>query len=141
MHRSAGVEDRLNFHRDQQGIIIKTSAGHPWCNYCFIASHARDICKYRRMDMEYGIDRLEHPDKGLLQSRKDKFSSSPGEGGGKNSHLVARTPRQYRQYCNKCGTNETESIIPASKTHTEQDVAYKDYGISGCGVFKAGIQN
>ena len=33
MHRSAGAEDRLNFHRNQQDIIIKTSAGHPRCNY------------------------------------------------------------------------------------------------------------
>jgi hypothetical protein len=78
------------------------------------------------MDMEYGIDRLEHPDKGLLQSRKDKFNYSPDEEKRKTTHLVARTPRQYRQYCNKRGTNDTKSIVPTSETHTEQNVAYKD---------------
>ena len=126
IHRSAGLGDRLNFHRDQQGIIIKTNAGHSRCNYCFIASHARDICKYRRIDMENGIDRLVHPNKGLLQSRKDKSRSSHDGGSRDNTHLVTRTPRQYRQYYNKHGTNGTGNIIPMSTTHKEQDIAYRD---------------
>jgi hypothetical protein len=108
MHRSAGMEDRLNFHRDQQGIIIKTSAGHPRCNYCFIASHARDNCKYRQVDMEDGIDRLEHPKKGLLQSRNHRFKYDPNGERQSTTHLLARTHKQYRRCDNNYNTNKTK---------------------------------
>jgi hypothetical protein len=62
--------DKLNFHLNQEGEIVRTNAGHPWCNYCFISSHSRDICSFRRIDLEHGIDHLVHPRKGLLQSRR-----------------------------------------------------------------------
>ena len=55
---------------DQDDQIVRTYAGHPRCNYCFIASHPRIGCKFRKHDLRNGIDRAVHPDKGLL-SYKD----------------------------------------------------------------------
>ena len=34
-----------NFHRGTDGEVIRTNSGHPRCNYCFIASHPRDLVK------------------------------------------------------------------------------------------------
>ena len=66
-HDNEGVS---NFHLDDNGIIVRTLSGHPRCNYCFIASHPRIGCKYRKKDLSNGIKRAVHPNKGHLQSIK-----------------------------------------------------------------------
>ena len=68
-HDEKGVS---NFHLDQNDQIVRTHAGHPRCNYCFVASHPRTKCKIRLQDLLDGIDRAIHPEKGLLSYRNAK---------------------------------------------------------------------
>ena len=62
-HDAKGVS---NFQLDDYDQIVRTSSGHPRCNYCFIASHPRTGCKFRQHDLSNNIDRAVHPKKGLL---------------------------------------------------------------------------
>ena len=73
-HDAKGVS---NFHLDDNDQIVRTSAGHPRCNYCFIASHPRVGCKFRQYDLNGGIDRAIHPKKGLLSYRNIKEQFEP----------------------------------------------------------------
>ena len=68
-HDSKGVS---NFHLDQNDQIVRTYANHPRCNYCFVASHPRTGCKFRKQDLQNGIDRAVHPEKGLLSYKDSK---------------------------------------------------------------------
>ena len=62
-HDTEGVS---NFHLGEDGQIIRTHLGHPRSNYCFITSHTRVGCKYRKEDLSNSINCAVHPDKGLL---------------------------------------------------------------------------
>ena len=73
-HDSKGVS---NFHLDQNDQIIRTYAGHPRCNYCFVASHPRTRCKFRKQDLQNGIDRAVHPEKGLLSYKDARNTYTP----------------------------------------------------------------
>ena len=73
-HNAKGVS---NFHLDQNDQIIRTYAGHPRCNYCFVASHPRIRCKFRKQDLLNGIDRASHPEKGLLSYKDSKNTYTP----------------------------------------------------------------
>ena len=73
-HDAKGVS---NFHLDDNDQIVRTSAGHPRCNYCFIASHPRVGCKFRQHDLNEGIDRAIHPKKGLLSYKNIKEQFEP----------------------------------------------------------------
>ena len=73
-HDSKGVS---NFHLDQNDQVVRTIAGHPRCNYCFIASHPRTGCKFRKQDLLNGIDRAVHPEKGLLSNKRKPDSRIP----------------------------------------------------------------
>ena len=73
-HDAKGVS---NFHLDDNDQIVRTSAGHPRCNYCFIASHPRVGCKFRQYDLNGGIDRAIHPKKGLLSYKNIKEQFEP----------------------------------------------------------------
>ena len=66
-----------NFHLDQNDQIVGTYAGHPRCNYCFVASHPRTRCKFRKQDLQNGIDRAVHPEKGLLSYKDSKNTYNP----------------------------------------------------------------
>merc|ERR1712051_991049 len=73
-HDKKGVS---NFHLDQNDQIVRTYAGHPRCNYCFVASHPRTKCKIRQQDLLDGIDRAIHPEKGLLSYKNSKTTYNP----------------------------------------------------------------
>ena len=71
-HDAKGVS---NFHLDQDDPIVRTYAGHPRCNYCFIVSHPRVGCKFRKEDLRNRLDRAVHPDKGLLSYKDVRYPS------------------------------------------------------------------
>ena len=62
-HDANGVS---NFQLDHNDQIVRTSSGHPRCNYCFTPSHSRKNCIIRQQDLNGGVDRAVHPQKGLL---------------------------------------------------------------------------
>ena len=66
-----------NFHLDQDDQVIRTYAGHPRCNYCFIVSHPRTGCKFKKHDLRNRIDRAVHPKKGLLSYKDLKNQYTP----------------------------------------------------------------
>jgi hypothetical protein len=68
-HDANGVS---NFQLDHNDQIVRTSSGHPRCNYCLIASHTRVSCKFRQHDLNGGIDRTVHPQRGLLSYKSLK---------------------------------------------------------------------
>ena len=72
-HDAKGVP---NFQLDHNNQIVRTSSGHPRCNYCLIASHTRVSCKYRQHDLNNNIDRAVHPQRGLLSYKFSK--GNPG---------------------------------------------------------------
>ena len=73
-HDAKGVS---NFHLDQHDQIVRTHDNHPRCNYCFVASHPRTRCKFRKQDLQDGIDRAVHPEKGLLSYKNAKNAYIP----------------------------------------------------------------
>ena len=73
-HDSKGVS---NFHLDQKDQVIRTHAGHPRCNYCFVASHPRTGCKFRKQDLRNGIEWAVHPEKGLLSYKDVQHQPTP----------------------------------------------------------------
>ena len=74
-HDAKGVS---NFHLDRDDQIVRTNSGHPRCNYCFIASHPRMNCKFRKHDLRNNVDRAVHPQKGLLSYKDFKKQFTPG---------------------------------------------------------------
>ena len=73
-HDAKGVS---NFHLDRDDQIVRTNSGHPRCNYCFIASHPRMNCKFRKHDLRNNVDRAVHPQKGLLSYKDFKKQFKP----------------------------------------------------------------
>jgi hypothetical protein len=73
-HDSKGVS---NFHLDHNYQIVRTCDNQPRCNYCFVASHPRIKCKFRKQDLQNGLDRAVHPEKGLLSYKDAKNTYIP----------------------------------------------------------------
>ena len=73
-HDAKGVS---NFHLDQYDQIVRTHDNHPRCNYCFVASHPRTRCNFRKQDLQQGIDRAVHPEKGLLSYKNAQKTYIP----------------------------------------------------------------
>ena len=73
-HDAKGVS---NFHLDQHDQIVRTYDNHPRCTYCFVASHPRIKCKFRKQDLQNGLDRAVHPEKGLLSYKDAKNTYIP----------------------------------------------------------------
>ena len=61
-----GAKGVPNFQLDHNGQMVRTSSGHPRCNYCLIASHTRASCKIRQHDLNNNVDRAVHPRRGWL---------------------------------------------------------------------------
>ena len=61
-----------NFHENSEGTVITSPSGHPLCAYCRIPSHPRSSCAMRAEHLAQGINRLYHPQKGLVQSNNER---------------------------------------------------------------------
>ena len=81
MRRQHDAKGVSNFQLDDYDQIVRTSSGHPRCNYCFIASHPRTGCKFRQYDLSNNIDRAVHPKKGLLSYKnfREQFEQKTPE--------------------------------------------------------------
>ena len=136
-HQSVDYRGHHNFHQNREGIVVKTNLGHPRCNYCFIPSHSRENCVFRREDLIRGIDRLYHPQKGLLRSRNSRrrLAAAAEEGDAKNfwadgsefsvEPTVGRSPTQFRSNQRSCDQYKSESYVPGSETSREPEQAIK----------------
>ena len=66
-----------NFNQTPNGRLTTTSLGFPECNYCKLPSHSRQKCTFRLRDLENGIDRHQHPNKGFLTKNDAKQYKPP----------------------------------------------------------------
>ena len=71
-HQTYDSRGQGNFHQDSEGVVLTTPSGHPYCNYCKIPSHPRRSCPMRTKDLSNQVDRLYHPNKGVLESNKER---------------------------------------------------------------------
>ena len=110
-HDAKGVS---NFHLDDNDQIVRTSAGHPRCNYCFIASHPRVGCKFRQYDLNGGIDRAIHPKKGLLSYRNIKEQFEPKIPETSLEHLpheLIEKIGEYLSFTDRCRFGATNTRV------------------------------
>ena len=56
------------YQQGQDGKMLLNERGHPCCNYCGISRHTRSICRHRLRDVENGIKRNFHPNRGKMSS-------------------------------------------------------------------------
>ena len=61
-----------NFHENSEGTVLTSPSGHPLCAYCRTPSHPRSTCPMRTEHLAQGINRLYHPQKGLVQSNNER---------------------------------------------------------------------
>ena len=54
-----------NYDQSDDGRLTRGYKGRPVCNYCGITNHPSYTCRTRRRDLEKGIIRQHHPDKGM----------------------------------------------------------------------------
>ena len=117
-HDAKGVS---NFHLDDNDEIVRTSAGHPRCNYCFIASHPRMGCKFRQHDLNNGIDRAIHPEKGLLSYKNIKEQFEPKVPETNLEHLpheLIEKIGEYLSFTDRCrfgATNRRIRLVMAAE--------------------------
>ena len=117
-HDAKGVS---NFHLDDNDQIVRTSAGHPRCNYCFIASHPRVGCKFRQHDLNEGIDRAVHPKKGLLSYKNIKEQFEPRIPETNLEHLpheLIEKIGEYLSFTDRCrfgATNRRVRLVLAAE--------------------------
>ena len=71
-HQTYDSRGNANFHQDSEGVVLTTPSNHPYCNYCKIPSHPRRSCPMRIKDLANRVDRLHHPNKGALESSKER---------------------------------------------------------------------
>ena len=76
-----------NSHLDDKGRVARTNSGHPRCNYCFGASHARVSCELRKRDLNNNVDLIAHPLKGSQMFQPGFRKSSPN-----SQHTNDQTP-------------------------------------------------
>ena len=57
-----------NYDQSSDGKVTLDHKGRPLCNYCGIANHLRTDCRARLWDVENGLIRRFHPNKGKLNS-------------------------------------------------------------------------
>ena len=57
-----------NYDQSNDGKLTRGYKGNPVCNYCGIANHPSSACRVRLRDLEKGIIRQYHPDKGNFGS-------------------------------------------------------------------------
>jgi len=117
-HDAKGVS---NFHLDDNDQIVRTSAGHPRCNYCFVASHPRVGCKFRQHDLNNGIDRAIHPEKGLLSYKNIKEQLEPKMPETSLEHLpheLIEKIGEYLSFTDRCkfgATNRRIRLVMAAE--------------------------
>lgn len=117
-HDAKGVS---NFHLDDNDQIVRTNAGHPRCNYCFIASHPRVGCKFRQHDLNNGIDRAIHPEKGLLSYKNIKEQLEPKMPETSLEHLpheLVEKIGEYLAFTDRCrfgATNRRIRLVMAAE--------------------------
>ena len=117
-HDAKGVS---NFHLDDNDQIVRTNAGHPRCNYCFIASHPRVGCKFRQHDLNNGIDRAIHPEKGLLSYKNIKEQLEPKMPETSMEHLpheLIEKIGEYLSFTDRCrfgATNRRIRLVMAAE--------------------------
>ena len=81
-----------DFHRQPDGTIALNSSGLPKCNYCGKFNHGRQNCLFRRIDLQYNIDRQIHPLKDDLHTttHKDYTPYAQNRARGNVSPMSAR---------------------------------------------------
>ena len=57
-----------NYDQSSDGKLTLDHKGRPLCNYCGIANHLRSNCRARLRDVENGMIRQSHPNKGKFNS-------------------------------------------------------------------------
>ena len=57
-----------NYDQSSDGKLTLDHKGRPLCNYCGIANHPRTNCRARLRDVENGMIRQSHPNKGKFNS-------------------------------------------------------------------------
>lgn len=98
------------YQQGQDGKILLNERGHLSCNYCGISSHTRSSCRNRLRDLENGIKRNFHPNRGQMSSN--------------NQIRKANQTKQSVDQWNNCST--TPPTPQAPKTAMAQSV----YGTS-----------
>ena len=78
-----------NFHQDSDGKLVITVQGKPRCNYCKLPNHERQRCPFRLKDLQYNIDRQNHPKKGSL-GNTDAKNYVPKDKRGNRSPMSIR---------------------------------------------------
>ena len=71
-HQTYDNKGCANFHQNSEGIVVTTPSGHPLCGYCRIPSHPRSTCQMRIKHLAQNIDRLYHPEKGVVLSNNQR---------------------------------------------------------------------
>ena len=107
-----------NFHLDHNDQILRTNSGHPRCNYCFVESHTRISCKFRKNDLKNDVDRAEHPQKGWLSYKKLKEQNDINN----NVDHAVRLQKGWLSYRNLKEQHDTKGVSNLQLDHNEQIV-------------------
>ena len=102
---------------NSEGVVLTSPSRHPRCAYCRTPSHPRSTCPMRTKHLAQKIDRLYHPEKGIVKSNNERrrcnkfFDEDPVA-----NHNIAGTSKIRAEKIDTITASPTKSFRPPNNT-------------------------